>query len=351
MNLIKLPTDSIKFFKGNQDQIFKTGNLAEGKWNQKLSEKVRQITKTKNAICVNSNGSGLVTLLLLYKEYYGRKNVMIQSNTMYGVKVLTGAAGYNLVGFINCKLDTLMPSFSDLKTKIDNYKGDLKKLVILLSDIGGIINPDIEKISKFCKNKKIILLEDSAHSFGSTLKGKFAGTFGDAGVYSYYSTKAIFAGEGGIVVTNDNNIGKLMKDFVSYDRFNQKMNIGCNNRLPELQALMIYSVIKCYKKIIKNKIDIAKKYINVCKNYNIDYIDQRNKTSKGNYYKFTLISPKKNISNLLPKVKTITSKVYDYALGASKELPKKHLCLPIWYKLDKSISDKAIEEIKRSISI
>ena len=351
MSLIKLPKESVKYFKANQDQIFKTGNLAEGKWNQKLSEKIKNITKAKNAICVNSNGSGLVSLLLLYKEYYGRKNVMIQSNTMYGVKVLTGAAGYNLVGYINCKLDTLMPNFNDLKTKIENYKGDLKKLVILLSDIGGIVNPDIEKISKFCKRKKIILLEDSAHSFGSTLNGKFAGTFGDAGVYSYYSTKAIFAGEGGVVVTNDNNIGKLMRDFVAYDRFNQKMRIGCNNRLPELQALMIYSVIKNYKKIIKNKFDIAKKYINVCKNFNIDYINQVNKASKGNYYKFTLISHKKEITKLLPKVKTTTSKVYDYALGNSKELPGKHLCLPIWYKLEKSISDKAIEEIKRSTNI
>ena len=46
----------------------------------------------------------------------------------------------------------------------------------------------------------------------SWVQKKFSGTFGNAGVYSYYSTKAIFAGEGGIVVTNDNNIGKLMKE-------------------------------------------------------------------------------------------------------------------------------------------
>ena len=130
----------------------------------------------------------------------------------------------------------------------------------MLSDIGGIINPDIEKIAKFCKEKNIILLEDAAHSFGSTLNKKFSGTFGNAGVYSYYSTKAIFAGEGGIVVTNDNNIGNLMKDFIAYDRFKQKMEIGCNIRLPEIQALMIYSVVKEYKEIIKNKFKIAEKY-------------------------------------------------------------------------------------------
>ena len=351
MSTIKLPKNSINFFKSNQNKIFESGKLAEGPWNEQLSEKIKFICNVKNAICVNSNGSGLVALLLIYKEYYGRTDVMIQSNTMYGVKTMTKTAGYNLVGIIECQLQTLMPSFDDLKRSIDNYKGEIKKLVILLSDIGGIINPDIEKIANFCKEKNIILLEDAAHSFGSTLNKKFSGTFGNAGVYSYYSTKAIFAGEGGIVVTNDKNIGNLMKDFIAYDRFKKKMEIGCNIRLPEIQALMIYSVVNEYKEIIKNKFKIANKYLEVCNSCNIKYINQNQNSNIGNYYKFTIISPDKNVSDFLPKIKTTTSKVYDYSLGNSKEIPKKHLCLPIWFDLEEDISDKVIKEIKESLGM
>ena len=205
--------------------------------------------------------------------------------------------------------------------------------------------------SKFCKEKNIILLEDSAHSFGSTLNKKFAGTFGNAGVYSYYSTKAIFAGEGGIVVTNDKSIGNFLKDFIAYDRFKQKMEIGCNIRLPELQALMIFSVIKEYKEIIKNKSKIAAKYVEACKMFKVKYIDQNINFNLGNYYKFTIISPDKTISELLPKLKTTTSKVYDYSLGKSKEIPLKHLCLPIWYMLEDKVSDKVVQEIKESLGV
>jgi perosamine synthetase len=345
MSFIKLPIKAVKFFKRNQNQILKSGNLVEGAWDYKLSEKIKKIANVKNAICVNSNGSGLVALLLIYKEYYGRTEVMIQSNTMYGVKTMTKTAGYNLVGFIDCQLETLMPSFEDLKKKIEKYKGNPKKLVILLSDIGGIINPDIQKIAKFCKNKNIILLEDAAHSFGSTLNKKFAGTFGDAGVYSYYATKAIFAGEGGVVVTNNNKIGKFMKDFTKYDRFNQKMNIGCNIRMSEMQALMTYSVVKEYKEIIYRKSQVARRYIDVCNNYNIEFINQNSKKYKGNYYKFIIISKNKDVTKLFSKLKTTTSKVYDYALGSSKNLPQKHLCLPIWYDLKKSVVDRVISEI------
>ena len=351
MSTIKLPKNSIDFFKSNQNKIFESGNLAEGPWNEQLSKKIKTICNVKNAICVNSNGSGLVALLLIYKEYYGRTDVMIQSNTMYGVKTITKTAGYNLVDFIDCQLKTLMPSFDDLKKAVDNYKGKVKQLVVLLSDIGGIINPDIEKIAKFCKEKNIILLEDAAHSFGSKLNKKFSGTFGNAGVYSYYSTKAIFAGEGGIVVTDDNNIGNLMKDFIAYDRFKQKMEIGCNIRLPELQALMIYSVVKEYKEIIKNKFKIAEKYSETCNSCNIKYISQNENSNIGNYYKFTIISSKTNVSYFLPKIKTTTSKVYDYSLGNSKEIPTKHLCLPIWFELEENISDKVIKEIKESLGV
>ena len=147
MGAIKLPQKSIEFFKSNQDKIFNSGNLAEGPWNDKLSEKIKSIANVKNAICVNSNGSGLVALLLIYKEYYDRKDVMIQSNTMYGVKTITKTAGYNLVDYIDCQINTLMPNFEDVKNSVQNYKGEITKLVIMLSDIGGIINPDIAKIA------------------------------------------------------------------------------------------------------------------------------------------------------------------------------------------------------------
>tara|TARA_B100001057_G_scaffold411127_1_gene426564 strand:+ start:3210 stop:4253 length:1044 start_codon:yes stop_codon:yes gene_type:complete len=347
MSFIKIPKKSIEFFKKNQDEIFSSGNLAEGPWNMKLSEKIKDISNSKYAVSVNSNGSGLVAILLIFKNYFGREDIMIQSNTMYGVKTIVGTAGYNLVNYINCRIETLMPTFEDVKESIINYSGDKKKLVIMLSDIGGIINPDIEKISKYLKSENILLLEDAAHSFGSTQNGRFAGTFGDAGVYSFYSTKAVFAGEGGVAVTENEQIGELLKDFIAYDRFKQKMPIGCNIRLSELQALMIYSVVSNYKEILSNKNEIADKYAKKCRKNEINFINQNEDNNIGNHYKFTIISKDKKISEKYPNIKTTTSKVYDYALGNNKSLPSQHLCLPIWYGLEENVIDKILSELER----
>ena len=347
MSLVKLPKKSVEFFKKNQDEIFNSGNLVEGAWNKTLNEKIKEISGAKNAICVNSNGSGLVAILLIFKTYFGREDVMIQSNTMYGVKTMVGTSGLNLVDFINCQIETLMPNYKDVENAVKNYKGDKNKLVIMLSDIGGIINPDIEKIAKFLKQENILLLEDAAHSFGARLNKKFSGTFGDAGVYSYYATKAIFAGEGGVAVTNNDELGNYLQDFIVYDRFKQKMPIGSNIRLSELQALMIFSVVNYYKDIILNKNEIAEKYIESCKRNKIQFISQNQNLNIGNYYKFTIISPNNEIVKVYPNIKTTTSKVYDYALGKNKDIPLKHLCLPIWYNQDKSLIDKVLVELNR----
>ena len=347
MGIIKLPKKSINYFKKNLDDIFISGNLAEGPWADQLSEKVKGITGVQYAIPTVSNGSGIVALLQIYKQYYGRSKAMIQSNTMYGVKTMVASGGCELVGYIDCRIESLMPSIKDVENAINSYKGKLSELILLLSDIGGIVNPDAEIIGEYCRQKDIIFIEDCAHSFGATLNKKSAGTFGDAGVYSFYATKAIFAGEGGIVVTDNEEIGNYLKGFTIYDRFDQNMPIGVNIRPSEIQALLIYSVVKEFEEIINNKTEIAEQYIKACKSRNIQFIDQSQDNLKGNYYKFIILSPDKPIKELFPNISSTTSPVYNYSIGVVNPLADLHLCLPIWYGQDMELTLKVCKEIIR----
>lgn len=348
MGMIKLPKQSIDFYKKNIDEIFETGFLAEGKWNKELSKFVINMTGAKAAVSTSSNGAGMVALLSLYRYYYKRTKVLIQSNTMYGVKTMVPAGGCTLEGFISCRLETLMPSIEDVKNAVSGLSQNEKDhLIILLSHIGGIINPDIEAIADLCKQENIILLEDCAHSFGATLKGKHSGLFGNAGVYSFYSTKAIPAGEGGVVVTNDEELGNMVYDFSIYDRFNQKLEIGFNNRVSEPQALLAYSVVKEWKEIIENKVSIAERYMKACDALGIKYINQTKNGQRGNYYKFTVYNDEIPIAEYLPLLKTRTSPVYDYSIGVDNPLAEYHACLPIWYGQENEITEKVVEEIKQ----
>ena len=350
MGLIKLPEKSINFFKNNQDDIFNSGALAEGPWNAKLSEYVRDLIGSEDALPTNSNGAGLVALMSIYRHYYGRSNVMIQTNTMYGVKTMVNASGLKLSGYVNCCLETLMPSIQTVENAINGLtEKEKNQTIILLSHIGGIVNPDIESIASLCQEENIILLEDCAHSFGATLNNKHSGLFGNAGVYSFYATKAIPAGEGGIVVTNNSELGKMVRSYSIYDRFEQKLELGNNIRISELQALLAYSIVKEWQSIVNNKQKIADVYMKSCIQHNINYISQNTNGQNGNYYKFIIYNAKEPIAKALKNLKTKTSAVYDYSIGTPNHVAPYHACLPIWYGQKSDIANQVVKEINHSI--
>ncbi len=343
--MIKLPKKSIKHFSKNLKDIFNSGNLAEGVWNTKLEKEIIKITKIKYSLSTSSNGSGLLSILQLLKRYYGYKNIFIQENTMYGMYTLANTSGLKFIGKVDCQLNTLMPTINDVKKFYKNRK-IRSRSVFLLTHIGGWINPDIEKIAKFCLNKNIALIEDCAHSLGSTFKRKHSGSFGFAGVYSFYATKAIPAGEGGLIVTNNKNFHNLCKKYSVYDRFEQTIDIGINNRMSEINALLCYSVLLELENIIDNKFKIADKYIKACNDNKINFLDPYLKFQRPNLYKFIIL--KKNINDL-KLFKNKTSGVYDYKLGEDKNnISKKHLCLPIWYKLELSKINDVIKELNNA---
>ena len=67
--------------------------------------------------------------------------------------------------------------------------------------IGGLIPPQIDELRALCDERGIALVEDAAHAHGATFDGRFAGSFGAAAAFSFYPTKVVTSGEGGMVLT------------------------------------------------------------------------------------------------------------------------------------------------------
>ena len=141
MAIINLPQASVEFYKENQDQIFESGELAEGSWNRMIADWACCYTKARHALAVNSNGAGLFILLSLLKEYRGKKKVFIQSNTMYGVRTIAITSGLELCGYVDCSLDFLMPTYEQVVDFI-SVMDKPEESVFLLTHI-GVQNPEM----------------------------------------------------------------------------------------------------------------------------------------------------------------------------------------------------------------
>ena len=100
---------------------------------------------------------------------------------------------------------TFLPSLADIK-KVTTAKTK----VIVVVHLYGLLNPEIEAIAAFARDRKIKLVEDCAQAFGARRGGRHAGTFGDFGCYSFHAQKNITTmGEGGVLVVADPALAKL----------------------------------------------------------------------------------------------------------------------------------------------
>ena len=346
MGMIKLPEKSVKFFSENYLEIFNSGKLAEGEWIKQVVSWTKSYTGASYAEAFNSNGAGIFAIMSVLKKFYGKSHYFIQSNTMYGVKAMAEASGLEYCGAVDCTLSTLMPGIDQVSALLKNLEQP-KQTVFLITHIGGWVNPDIEEIVALCEEAGVVVIEDCAHSLGSTLNQNHTGLYGLAGVYSLYATKAIPVGEGGIMVTNNDSLGELVSRFIIYDRFEQEMDIGVNLRMSELNALLSYSVLLETESIIANKMDIAKKYSAACAAKGISFLDPNSLGQRSNLYKFILVDDAKTNCKRFNKLISRTSPVYDYCLGNDpEEIVANHICLPIWYNLEAEIVEKVVNEIE-----
>jgi dTDP-4-amino-4,6-dideoxygalactose transaminase len=107
----------------------------------------------------------------------------------------------------------------------------------------------VDQLRHDARRLKLLLIEDAAHAHGAEWLGQRAGSFGDAGVFSFQNSKAMTAGEGGIVITNDSDIAEHARSLGNCGRrpgqgWFQHFELATNYRLSGLQAAVLLAQLE-----------------------------------------------------------------------------------------------------------
>ena len=151
--------------------------------------------------------------------------------------------------------------------KIEEKITDKTKAILVVHLYGQAT--DMKPIIELCKKYNLRLVEDCAQSHGACYKGQMTGTFGDIGCFSFYPSKNLGAfGDGGAIVTNDEQIAKDMKVYRNYGSEKRYYNkvVGTNSRLDEIQAGLLRVRLSHIEDMTKEKQQIAKRYYNELRN-------------------------------------------------------------------------------------
>lgn len=122
---------------------------------------------------------------------------------------------------------------------------------------------DMGKIVSLCRKHHLKLVEDCAQSHGACYDGKMTGTFGDIGCFSFYPSKNLGGfGDGGAIVTEDEQIAAAMKMYRNYGSEKRYYNkvVGANSRLDELQAGLLRVRLTHMEELTRERRRIAERY-------------------------------------------------------------------------------------------
>ena len=198
------------------------------------------------------------------REYLGTETVSLSSGTVsliFGLQALGLQPGEKVIvpsfSFVATAQAVLyaggIPIFAEVEDDLNISIDDVEHLLAEHNDIGAVIAvhmyglpakaPDLERIVSAAseyRNKKISLIFDAAHAFGSAQDGRRVGSFGDMEVFSLSATKVLVAVEGGLIATKHPATASRIRDMRNYgisSKYNAHFS-GVNGKMSEFHAII-----------------------------------------------------------------------------------------------------------------
>lgn len=238
-------------------QALRSGILSIGPFIERFEKKFAQKVGVKHAIAVSSGTAGLHMAL-------------IAAGVKDGDEVITSpysfVASANAILYVGAK-----PIFCDVDPKTYNmdpedieYRITPRTKAILPVHIFGQPS-DMEKIMAIAKKHNLVVVEDACESLLSKYHGTQAGTFGQSGVFAFYANKQMTTGEGGMIVTNSDEVATLCRSLRNQGRAPNMQwldhdRLGFNYRMDELSAAVGLAQVENLTTLIKKRQELAKWY-------------------------------------------------------------------------------------------
>ena len=268
----RVPFFAPSFSKEEEDALMRvlhSGWLTTAGETKEFEKEFASFLNVKHALACNSASSALI----LAMDSVGCKE---------GKKILTSP--YTFISTATSALhlggEVVYADIEEASYNIDagiieeKLKSDKDIMAIVPIHIAGNVC-NMKDISSLAKKYNVAIIEDAAHAFPSLTKEGYAGTLGDIGVFSFYATKTITTGEGGMLCTNRDDIAKRVSsmrshgmDRTAWDRYTAKnasyvydiVDAGWKFNMPDILSCIGRVQLKKAKEFLQKRASIAKRY-------------------------------------------------------------------------------------------
>ncbi len=339
-------------------EVLESGMLVQGEKVEKFENEFAKYIGCKYGIAVSSGTTALQVGLKALGISKGDEVITTPFSFIATANSILYVGGKPVFADINPETFNIDPE--KIEEKITN-----KTKAVLIVHLFG--NPcEMDEIMKICKEHDLFLIEDACQAHGAEYKGKKVGSFGDLSCFSFYATKNMTTGEGGTILTNNEEIAekaKLLRNHGQEKTYEHKI-LGFNYRMSDIQAAIGLVQLKKLEEMNKKRMENAKIF-----NENLSKISwlkipfiEKNKKHVFHQYTIKVLNGKRDyVLNKLnergvgakvyyPKpihLQLVYKKLgYNENLPVSEEIAKQVLSLPVHPLLTKNDLNKIINEIK-----
>jgi dTDP-4-amino-4,6-dideoxygalactose transaminase len=227
--------------------------VTEGDNVKEFEEKFAQQFGYKYAIATSSGTDACIASLASLYEFGAKRDdeVIVPATTFVATANAVLAAGFT-PKFVDIELETLNINPDKIEEQITDKTCALMPVHLMGKPC------DMDKILEIAKKYDLKVIEDACEAHGAKYKGKYIGTIGDMGVFSFYVAHLVVCGEGGMVVTNNEKIANVLKSVKTHGRptgsiYFDFQRFGLNLRMNDLTAAIGIEGISSFNETFKKR--------------------------------------------------------------------------------------------------
>ncbi len=300
-------------------QVLRTPNLSLGPKVREFEQGFEEYIGVKHAISVNSGTSGLYLCARAMGWGPGDEILVTPFTFICSVTVpmMVGATPV----FVDIDPVTMNMDPSKIEEKIT----ERTKAIIPVEVFG---NPaGIDKICEIAEKHNLTVLEDSCEALGSTLDGRKIGTFGKMSAFAFYPNKQMTTGEGGVVLTDDDDLAELCVSMRNQGRgrgggWLAHQRLGFNYRLSDINCALGIVQLSRIEEFIEKRAKVAAMYLQLLGDDERLIVPKAPENSRMSWFVFV---PRLTENYTQEQRNTLLKKMLDRGIQVSNYFPPVHL--------------------------
>ena len=259
-----------------------TGRVGSGPMATQFEKDFAKFAKAKNAVAVNSGTAALHMAVLTAKIRKGDE-VITPSFTFVATAESVALVGAKPV-FVDVDLCTYNIDPEKVESVITN-----KTKAIIAVDLYGL-PAATDTLKEIAERHDLVLIEDAAQAHGALLKDKPVGYFADMACWSFYASKNMTTGEGGMITTNKDEYASILRSLRSHGETKEYVSniLGHNYRMPEIEAAIGVAQLKKLPAFIEKRKNNAKMLTQLLKGTRQLYLPNEPKGYRHAWYLYTV---------------------------------------------------------------